>query len=760
MGSTDSAHFYTEEELANADIKNGEKPAAYSSIMDYGASIFDELLAFGKYDKAALKFGYAREIEIDAPQEDENGDPIRDLTGAVKKQTISLAKYDQEQAKDYNVYPTGIVTHLVRNAEEEGIETPLVGYRYCTDEHTTTNLLCNRFDEGTNLHEVTQFRIQRYNDSYDTVNRRNGRDSFYQFHQYNYFLQRWSQFQEIRDIIENVGDIDSSFAEYLGTDQANTQGLVFSEIANRCSNFFGPIPYESLSPALRPICDTHNAATAASEFFIELLNTPDMVCETEEIADGVENRYRFIKLSQLWRTYRSALSPDRDVPTTCFDPELEEVLAGQSNRIVIRSETKGGKIWDSLQANNPYQSSSSSVDLLGIWPDKLLAAQMMVRRDTPSVATERSGLALMDIGGTAEDLYANITRQAGLEDRRSKKITFVDRDGNDVSTVQEYKPNPQDPIEATPAYLWPMRNYFGLGGDEVFSYWTEATNQDTRVPYFAALINNLDKFSRQEQYGLSDSVALLRDNIHVNYADSRYDDSDSITFTRKGRKYLVNGRNIFGQALAEASLYRPEQQERVTKMNSMGGDVTALFAPLTRAEGRTVNRLREARVIAIRDVDAINGIIGAGSSFFSSGYINDNFTRYDSDDNITLEKSLTQCMRFNVEGETEEQRKARPCNSEERLQTVKSSIGNIDDDRVPALLEQAAKLANNFNATLHGGEIERIRTWNNTTYLSSYGPKPQHAGPFDYPVEEILSWIDNDYNDYRRVLEQLPVYED
>ncbi|MEZ9418046.1 zinc-dependent metalloprotease, partial [Vibrio sp. 10N.286.49.E1] len=55
MGSTDETHFYTEAELAQSKIGHLDKPAAYSSIMDYGASIFDELLTFGKYDKAALR---------------------------------------------------------------------------------------------------------------------------------------------------------------------------------------------------------------------------------------------------------------------------------------------------------------------------------------------------------------------------------------------------------------------------------------------------------------------------------------------------------------------------------------------------------------------------------------------------------------------------------------------------------------------------------------------------------------------------------
>lgn len=443
-----------------------------------------------------------------------------------------------------------------------------------------------------------------------------------------------------------------------------------------------------------------------------------------------------------------------------------------SNRTVIRSESKGSKIWDSLQANNPYQSSSTSVDLLGIWPDKLLAAQMLVRRDTPSIATEHSNLALIDLDGRASELYANIYGLANVPDpRETKKVTFVDKDGNDVSTVEEYTTPVDQMIEATPSYLWPMKRYFGIGGDEAFNYWTEGSWQDTRVPYLAALLKNISKYGRQSQYGLSDTAAGLRDGIHLTYADRRYDDDDrSITYTRKGRKYHISYRNFVGQRLADASLYRSDQAARVTKLDDDGSSTTALpvrtlLHPITRAEGRGDSRIREVRLITLRDIDLYDELtrISKITNFLTkSRALDQAFVRYDADDNVTTKSSATVCRRFNKAGEDEADRKARVCHKESRVGVLLRSFNNIDSDRFDALREHADRLTNNYNATINGGRIDRWNPYSESysPYFRNYAARPELTEIFSYPADELISWYDGDYKDYRKILEQFPVYAD
>lgn len=732
MGSVDKNHFYTTDELTARG--SHDKPAAYSSIMDYGASIFDELLTFGKYDKAALRFAYGRELELQEPAAtDETGQPIVDLdnTGVQKRKVISLDKYDEELTKDYRAYPTGIVAHLRANADKEGLTSPLVDYRFCTDEHTTSNLLCDRFDEGTSLEEVTQFRIQRYEDSYETMNRRNGREWFSQYHQYTYFLTRLEQFQKIRDIVENVGEIDHMFARYIGADTTNNNGQVFEEIAgNNCVDWRGnPIDLDSLSPAVRPICDTYNAANLAADFFIEVLTAPDKVCELEEISgvDGVPNRYRFATLSDLWQTYQGAMSQDRDVPTSCYDEELVALLKGQSNEVLVRSETRDGKIWSSLKANNPYQTSSSSVDLLGTWPDKLLAAQMLVRRDSPFIATENSSLALIDLSDKVTHLYTHLSDLAGRPEAR--QAIFVDENGDYVETVLRYTPSMTTTIEATPSYLWPMKRYFGLGGDEAFVYWTEGEYQDTRVPYFSALLENLNKFSRVKEYGLSDSAQGLRDAIHINYENSSYGDPDGINFTWKGTRYSVSSRNILARAMASRALYLEEQKAQVEQLNSLPYRVRNALSVFKDTRDRN-----EARIIAIGDKDALVALRDT-TGFARWTMYDKQFVKYDEDGNT--------CLRFKVDEETEEQRLLRKCNPQSRLETVQnSSIGKFEEDEHERI----------FNlAQVFGNQVAD----NNS--IPSYAKVKE---VYDYEPEVLRLWSTNEYANYRRAFEQFPIYDD
>ena len=69
-GSTDKQNFYSVDEAKSLGLQH---VPAYSSIMDYAASEFDELPIFGPYDRAALRFAYARQVEVPYGQPDDAG---------------------------------------------------------------------------------------------------------------------------------------------------------------------------------------------------------------------------------------------------------------------------------------------------------------------------------------------------------------------------------------------------------------------------------------------------------------------------------------------------------------------------------------------------------------------------------------------------------------------------------------------------------------------------------------------------------------
>ncbi len=132
-GSEDVPNFYTEQELLELDVR---RPIRYSSIMDYSYKTTNELRHMGKYDIAALRYGYAEQVEL------EDGS------------MVSLG--DLRQDPSLQMKP----------------------YAFCTDEHVGANPNCNRFDEGTNILEIAQHYVRAYEERYKRANFRNNRRNF------------------------------------------------------------------------------------------------------------------------------------------------------------------------------------------------------------------------------------------------------------------------------------------------------------------------------------------------------------------------------------------------------------------------------------------------------------------------------------------------------------------------------------------------------------------------------------------------------
>jgi hypothetical protein len=132
-GSEDKENFYSKEELKAMGVTHD---AQYASIMDYAYKTTNELRVMGKYDIAALKYGYAEKVDL------------------ADGRTVSLKELRAQPALE------------------------LKPYAYCTDEHVDANPNCNRFDEGTNLLEIAQHYVRAYEERYKRANFRNGRLRF------------------------------------------------------------------------------------------------------------------------------------------------------------------------------------------------------------------------------------------------------------------------------------------------------------------------------------------------------------------------------------------------------------------------------------------------------------------------------------------------------------------------------------------------------------------------------------------------------
>jgi hypothetical protein len=137
-GSEDKANFYSKEELHEHGV---EYEIPYSSVMDYAYSDLNALPGLGKYDVAALRFGYLRQVI------DESG---------------SLLKLETS------------IEDLIKKDEK----IQLKQFGYCTDENVEVNVGCKRFDEGTTLTEMVAHQIKSYEEGYKRRNLRNSRKNF------------------------------------------------------------------------------------------------------------------------------------------------------------------------------------------------------------------------------------------------------------------------------------------------------------------------------------------------------------------------------------------------------------------------------------------------------------------------------------------------------------------------------------------------------------------------------------------------------
>lgn len=226
-GSEDKDNFYSSQEIA--DIQSGQETSESncrahghklsefrsSSIMDYSYSSAGELPLMGKYDIAALRYGYAQEVELDS------GDSCK------KGQVISVAELQtlpQAQIKSYG---------------------------YCTDEHVSANPNCNRFDAGTNILEIAENLIGSYKIRYQRSNFRNGRRNFSLYSDTSQIGSLLRTFMGLRRIFERYESIKNTY-------DLDATDPIWEEI-----------PFLS---------ELKQATILSGQFFLEILKTPDNLC--------------------------------------------------------------------------------------------------------------------------------------------------------------------------------------------------------------------------------------------------------------------------------------------------------------------------------------------------------------------------------------------------------------------------------------------------------------------------------------------------
>lgn len=359
IGSFDQENFYTKEEIDALNARTGaniENMPTYSSVMDYAVSTLNELTVFGKYDIAALRFAYARKIEAIKKAED----------GSTTETVMIDVNTDLET--------------LYKQLEAQGLEKK--PYSFCTDGNAGLSTSCNRFDEGSNLVEILESKIQRYKDAYKYRNFRDGRNNYSVYNYSGYLVARFFEFNFIRDIMEDW----EFFASIFGDD------LMISGCSPQQTAQF---------PVCKMVNDRRDAVKIAAEFFLEILKTPDHLCAVAQKDDETKKTVELKSLASIYADLRFDLDY---VPHSCFDKSVKDKLL--EDGLVVKGEA--GKFLNGFKDNNADFPYSSDRYVLGTWIDRVFAMRMLFQRDTFTKPSNDIKKNFLDHSEIAPDVFAYI----------------------------------------------------------------------------------------------------------------------------------------------------------------------------------------------------------------------------------------------------------------------------------------------------------------------------------------------------------------
>jgi len=426
MGSVDEKHFYNEEDKINFFFFNENKSSGedfrapqYSSIMDYGYSELNELPIFGKYDIAALRYGYARKVELS-----ERDDQPKKLVKLGKKGINPL--------------------HITR----------LVDYKFCTDENINTNPMCNRFDEGVTFTDIMKHYKTKYEGDFFLSNFRNESTNFNRYANIGYFWWRYSQFKMIRKIFETY---ESYLVSVLRTAPKSKYARrdVISKKLKECEAKVD-------DPFCNAFLDLYEASSIAGKFFLDIIKTPEHTCL-------IESKGKPITLNL--RSFHGYLDLIK-APTTCFDKNLLKKLAGSSlKHWKILGER--GRFLTDVNENDPRYKYASDISARGIWLDKALAMQFLMGRNLPTNKVDDPELSFMEhpvIGPLVDDLNYNFFDQTAMEkvsryvDEFGVEVKDVNKETNTIRFQEKDNPEITPQVSATLNYFLdlPWRSSFRL----------------------------------------------------------------------------------------------------------------------------------------------------------------------------------------------------------------------------------------------------------------------------------------------------------
>ncbi len=216
--SEDKDNFYSDDELAEMGI---EQKIPFSSVMDYTYSDLNALPVMGKYDIAALMYGYAQKIET------KTGELLSFKTSA---------------------------SEVLNNPANE-----IKDYKYCSDEGVYLNATCNRFDEGTNVTEIIDHYISAYYKSYKYSNTKLDKLNFSSY--------------------DNLGSLRAKYARTFFPLRR------FFELFEVYDDFFKQGRIQQGTPVFDQYVELAQGVSKIAQFALSILNESDAQCKLINITN-------------------------------------------------------------------------------------------------------------------------------------------------------------------------------------------------------------------------------------------------------------------------------------------------------------------------------------------------------------------------------------------------------------------------------------------------------------------------------------------
>jgi hypothetical protein len=160
-----------------AEMNSGLREHAYSSIMEYGAKFMSDIRGLGKYDKAALKFGYGQLVEVfsQAPSHPllgyydlENLDDYIHYTDWPSVFSSATASDGRTAMRTRFDVPLSDVVEWLRGDANSQVDytNRVVPYKFCSDEYDGALWDCATFDEGADPYEIVNYAAEDYRNYY------------------------------------------------------------------------------------------------------------------------------------------------------------------------------------------------------------------------------------------------------------------------------------------------------------------------------------------------------------------------------------------------------------------------------------------------------------------------------------------------------------------------------------------------------------------------------------------------------------------